>query len=97
MIEGISSNITGGAAFQEQGTVQGLIQQFVQQAMEQSRAQLVGSTLKSRSLTKEMINERIRAMALSADRAIANAQAKRLLNKLADKFSLISSMQRNLG
>lgn len=97
MIEGIPSNITGGAAFQEQGAVQDLIQKLAQQAMEQSRAQLVDSTLKNRSLTKELINERIRAMALSADRAIVNAQAKRLLNKLADKFTLISSMQRNLG
>lgn len=97
MIEGTPLNVLGGSVHEQGGVVHDLIQRLAKQAMEQPATHLSEATLKSRSLTKELMNERIRTMALSADQAIANAQAKRLLNKLGDKFNLISSMQRNLG
>lgn len=98
MIGGIPMPALGGAAFQgASATNQAMIQDLLQKAMAQSKAHLADTTLKSRSLTKELVNEQIRTIAFSADRTIANAQSERLLNKLSAKFNLISSMQRSLG
>lgn len=88
----------GASAFEATGGAhQEAIQKLVQQVMAQTRANAADTAQTSHSLTKEIVNERIRSIALSADRTIANAQSERLLDKLASKFSLISSMQRSIG
>jgi len=95
MMEGIQSPALGAAL--HGNSAQEAIRTLVQQALAQSRAGLAGAASTGSTLTKELIDEQIRTITFSADRAIANAQSERLLNKLADKFNLIASMQRNLG
>ncbi|WP_041544357.1 MULTISPECIES: hypothetical protein [Chelativorans] len=94
-MEGIQT-IADGAALQSTPT-QEVIRVLVQQAMAQFRANMIATASNSHTLTKELVDEQIRTITFSADRAIANAQSERLLSKLADKFNLIASMQRNIG
>ena len=73
------------------------VREIVHREMEQAWAHLAETTLETRSHTKELVNERIRMIAHTADRAIADARSERLLMSLMDKFKLIDSFQRSLG
>jgi len=95
MIEAIQMAALGGG--QQGNSVQGMIGAIIQQLSAQLRANMVASASTSQALTGELIEEQINTVKFSAERAIANAQSERLMSKLADRFNLISSMQRNLG
>ncbi len=99
MFSAFPVTIAGNSVFEIADSVQqDMIQKFIQQMMTQARANIKDNTAQTNiSLTRDVVNEQIRSIALSADSTIANAKSERLLGKLADNFNLISSMQRNIS
>ena len=87
--------LAGGAV--SQSIALHMTRRLAQQAIMQARAETSHSTLEQRSLMKELVNERIRSIALAADRTIANAQQQRLLTKLANVQKVINSCMTALG
>jgi hypothetical protein len=66
-------------------------------AQMQSYAQTTESSRLSQQLKKQLVLQRMKVAVYQADRAIANAESKYMMSKLAGKFSLISKIQQSMG